>query len=73
MLLVLNMLGFLDISFPKFKKNLFIENIRRLRFLKIRKAFFEKVKEIFSEPDFLGKNKRNILGTICEGLGWKVH
>ena len=67
MLLVLNMLGFLDISFPKFKKNLFIENIRRLRFLKIRKAFFEKVKEIFSQPDFLGKNKRNILGTICEG------
>ena len=67
MLLVLNMPGFLDISFPKFKKNLFIENIRRLRFLKIRKAFFEKVKEIFSEPNFLGKNKRNILGTICEG------
>ena len=67
MLLVLNMPGFLDISFPIFKKNLFIENIRRLRFLKIRKAFFEKVKEIFSEPDFLGKNKRNILGTICEG------
>ena len=52
MLLVLNMPGFLDISFPKFKKNAFIENIRRLRFLKIRKAFFEKVKEIFSEPDF---------------------
>ena len=42
----------LNIRFPKYEKNLFKENIRKFRFLKIRKAFFEKIGETFSEQGF---------------------
>ena len=33
----------LDIPFPKHKKNFYKENIRKIRFLKIRKTFFGKI------------------------------
>ena len=59
----------LNIPFPKYKKNFFKENIRKFRFLKIWKAFFEKIKETFSKQGcfFLRKNI-NFLGEKFGGL-----
>ena len=40
----------------------FKENMKKFRFLKIRKAFFEKIKEIFSGRFFLGKKYEKLFG-----------